>query len=169
MKITSIFKHKEEIPKPYTCLGANISPPLQFLNLPRGTESLVLIFEDTDATPKPWTHWMVFNIPAATLGAEEGTIPAGGIEGLANNHSFGYEGPCPKYFKGVHRYSFKLYALDKMLDLPAASEREAVEECMKGHVLATATLSGFVVPAPENNSLYYLLYSPVYITLFNYD
>ena len=168
MNIKSIFEHNEEIPKPYTCLGANISPPLQFQDLPEGTESLVLIFEETDATPKPWTHWMVFNIPAVTSRTEEGTIPSGGVEGLANNHSFGYEGPCPKYFKGVHHYWFRLYALDRMLNLPAASEREEVEEHMKGHIVGTAELSGFV-SSPKNSYLHYFLYSPICITLYNYE
>ncbi|HEY1006579.1 MAG TPA: YbhB/YbcL family Raf kinase inhibitor-like protein, partial [Sphingobacteriaceae bacterium] len=78
MKITSTFEHHQEIPVRYTCLGPNISPPLTFEDLPEGTESLVLIFEDTDATPRPWVHWMVFNIPATTTTVPEGTIPPGG-------------------------------------------------------------------------------------------
>ena len=142
MKITSTFKHNQEIPVTYTCLGPNISPPLQFEELPEGTESLVLIFEDVDATPKPWVHWMVFNIPASTTQVSEGTIPEGSTEGLANNHSFGYEGPCPRYFHGTHHYWFTLYALDIMLDLPKESEREDVEEKMKGHILEKAELLG---------------------------
>lgn len=140
MKITSTFTHNQPIPGEYTCLGRNISPPLKFEDLPDGTVSLVLIFEDVDAQPMAWTHWMVFNIPAATTEVEEGTIPEGGTEGLANNHSFGYEGPCPRYFEGTHRYRFTLYALDIFLDLPQASEREAVEDKMKGHILETAEL-----------------------------
>lgn len=142
MKITSTFSHGEEIPVTYTCLGPNISPPLTFDELPEGTESLVLIFEDVDATPKPWVHWMVFNIPTSTTEVAEGTIPEGGSEGLANNHTFGYEGPCPRYFHGTHHYWFTLYALDIMLDLPKESEREAVEEKMQGHILEKAELLG---------------------------
>src|SRR5690242_3198491 len=111
MEITSVFDPGESIPRPYTCLGENSSPPLQFRDLPEGTESLVLIFEDVDATPGPWTHWMVFDIPSTTRYTEAGAIPEGGTEGLANNHSFGYEGPCPKYFKGTHHYWLRLYAL----------------------------------------------------------
>lgn len=142
MKIKTVFEQSQEIPRPYTCLGANISPPLEFEDLPEGTKSLVLIFEDVDATPRPWTHWMVFNIPASTVKTEEGTIPEGGIEGLANNHSFGYEGPCPRYFHGTHHYWLRLYALDTMLDLPAASEREDIERAIEGHVLERADLPG---------------------------
>ncbi len=142
MKIKSAFEHNQEIPRPYTCLGSNISFPFQIEDIPKGAESFVLIFEDVDATPKAWTHWMVFNIPAVTQRFEEAQIPAGGVEGLANNHSFGYEGPCPRYFQGTHHYWLRIYALDTMLDLPAASEREDVEKAMQEHVLAKAELLG---------------------------
>ncbi|WP_207425923.1 YbhB/YbcL family Raf kinase inhibitor-like protein [Pedobacter sp. SYSU D00535] len=142
MKIKSAFEHNQEISKPYTCLGPNISPPLQFEDIPQEAESFVLIIEDVDATPKPWTHWMVFNIPAVTQSVEEGKVPLGGVEGLCNNHTFGYEGPCPRYFQGTHHYWFRLYALDTMLDLPAASEREDVEKAMEGHIVAQAELLG---------------------------
>jgi len=149
MKITSVFDHQQPIPQKYTCLGPNVNPPLEFHDIPPGAQSLVLIFEDTDATPKPWTHWMVFNIPAGTTRVAENTIPAGGVEGLANNHSFGYEGPCPKYFAGTHHYWFRLYALDTMLALPPSTEREVVEAAMEDHVLAYATLMGVCTAAEQ--------------------
>ena len=149
MKIKSVFEHNQEIPETYTCLGPNISLPIQLEDVPQGTESFVLIFEDVDATPKPWTHWMVFNIPAVTQNFEEGKIPLGGVEGLANNHSFGYEGPCPRYFQGTHHYWLRIYALDTMLDLPAASEREDVEKAMEGHIVDKAELLGLCT-RPDN-------------------
>jgi len=143
MEIKSpVFEHGEVVPEKYTCFGPNINPPLQFTNVPEGTQSLVLIFEDVDATPKPWTHWMIFNIPATVAEVSEGIVPEGAVEGLCNNHTFGYEGPCGKYFKGAHHYWFRLYALKTKLDLPAASEREDVEEKMQEHLLAKAELLG---------------------------
>jgi len=142
MRIKSTFEESQDIPKPNTCLGENINPPLEFEGIPAGTKSLVLIFEDVDASPKPWTHWMLFNIPPTVTKIEEGAIPPGATEGLANNHSFGYEGPCPRYFKGTHHYWFRLYALDTILDLPKASEREDVEAKMQGHILEKAELLG---------------------------
>lgn len=142
MKIKTAFEHHQEIPIRYTCRGQNISPPLIFEDIPAGTDSLVLIFEDVDATPDPWTHWMVFNIPTVTHHTTEGQIPLGGIEGLANNHSLGYEGPCPTYFKGIHHYWFRLYAISAMLNLPATSEREEVEEAMEGHIIEKTELLG---------------------------
>ena len=143
-----LFKHGEIIPEYYTCLGPNINPPLQIEDVPPNAKSLVLVFEDVDATPKPWTHWMLFNIPVATGIIKEGSIPKGAVEGLANNHSFGYEGPCPKYFKGTHHYWFRIYALDTQLDLPAATEREEIEEKMKDHIIEKAELLGLCT-APE--------------------
>ena len=143
-----LFKHGEIIPEYYTCLGPNISPPLQIEDVPLNAESLVLVFEDADATPRPWTHWMLFNIPASTGIIKEGSIPRGAVESLANNHSFGYEGPCPKYFKGTHHYWFRIYALDTQLDLPAATEREEIEEKMKDHIIEKAELLGLCT-APE--------------------
>lgn len=148
MRIRSTFDENQPIPTANTCLGKNISPALKFEGIPYGTKSLVLIFEDVDATPKPWTHWMLFNIPATVTEIQEGTIPEGATEGLANNHSFGYEGPCPRYFKGTHHYWFRLYALDTTLDLPRNSEREDVEEKMRDHIIEKAELLGLCT-APQ--------------------
>jgi len=141
MEITSaLFKHGEHIPKLFTCLDRNINPPLNFAVVPPKTKSLVLIFEDVDAAPKPWIHWILFDIPPETTELTEGTVPPGATEGLANNHSFGYEGPCPKYFKDTHHYWFRLYALDTKLNLPPVTEREEVEEKMKAHVIGKAEM-----------------------------
>lgn len=136
------FEYGEIVPEKYTCFGTNINPPLQFTDVPEETKSLVLIFEDVDASPKPWTHWMLFNLPSSAKEVVEGNVPHGAVEGLSNNHTFGYEGPCSKYFSGTHNYWFRLYALNKVLDLPAASEREDVEEKMKEHIIAHAELLG---------------------------
>lgn len=143
MKIRCMeFQHGAAIPRPFTCLGANVNPSLVIEGVPAGTKSLVLVFEDVDATPTPWTHWLLFNMRPDTTVIPQGTIPRGATEALANNHSFGYEGPCPTYFNGTHHYWFRLYAVDIELDLPAASEREAVERAMQGHVVEEAELLG---------------------------
>jgi len=142
MEIKSAFVNNGEIPIRYTCLGPNISPPLTIIDVPNEAKSLVLIFEDMDAVPKPWKHWHLFNIPPDITRIEEGTIPLGATEGLSNNHTFGYEGPCPRYFSGTHHYRLRLYALDGCLDLPAESESEQVLEAMEEHILDIAELVG---------------------------
>lgn len=143
MKITSpAFEHNQLVPVRFTCQGPNINPPLAFADIPAEAQSLVLIVEDVDAPANPWVHWLVFNIPPSTREVPQGAIPKGGTEGLANGNTFGYEGPCPKYFTGTHHYHFKLYALDSPLALPAESNRDAVLPAMRNHVLAEAQLIG---------------------------
>lgn len=141
MIIRSTFGNGLEIPKINTCMGDNVSPSLFFDDVPAETKSLVLLLEDVDNIPL-WTHWLLFNIPPDTIEILEGQIPEGATEGLANDHSFGYNGPCPKYYEGIHHYWFRLFALDAVLDLPAETEREVVEEQMRDHVIAKAYLLG---------------------------
>lgn len=141
MKITSpAFNNGEPIPVKYTCDGPNISPPLKFSDIPKGTQSMVLMVEDPDAPAKPWVHWLVFNIPPHVRSVEENSIPAGSTTGICNGGTFGYEGPCPP--SNEHQYFFKLYALDTVLDIPKASDRKVILSEMEGHILDKATLTG---------------------------
>ncbi|SHL74806.1 phospholipid-binding protein, PBP family [Nitrosospira sp. Nsp11] len=143
MFITSpVFHDRTDVPTRHTCNGENISPALEFRDLPAGTKSLVLIVEDVDATPDPWIHWLVFNIPPTTASVSAGHIPEGSTEGIANGGTHGYEGPCPKYFSGTHHYHFRLFALDTVLDLPATADKTQVAASMQDHLIDSATLVG---------------------------
>ncbi len=143
MQITSpAFDNGQYIPVQYTCEGPNINPPLRFEDVPRKAKSLLLTVEDRDATPAPWVHWLVFNIPPTTRRTDEGSIPEGGTEGYANGGTPGYEGPCPKYFKGTHRYAFSLYALDTRLDLPASACKADIQALINSRTVAVAELIG---------------------------
>jgi len=143
MFITSpVFRNHTDVPAPYTCKEENISPPLEFDGIPAETKSLILIVEDRDATPNPWIHWLVFNIPPTTISVAAGNIPAGGTVGIANGGTHGYEGPCPKYFSGTHHYHFQLLALDILLDLPATADKRQVEASMRNHVIDSGLLVG---------------------------
>ena len=137
MKITSpAFQHEGMIPSDYTCDGADKMPTLRVSDIPAATKSLALIMDDPDAPMGTWDHWILWNIPPDTK-----TIT--GPIGTAGKNSWGrtdYGGPCPP--SGVHRYYFKLYALDATLDLPAGSNKKALETAMKGHVLVHAELMG---------------------------
>lgn len=139
---SSAFQHNTHVPTLHTCMGENISPPFEFGNLPAETKSLVLIVEDRDATPNPWIHWVVFNIPPNTTSVPAGHIPDGGTEGIANGGTHGYEGPCPKYFSGTHHYHFQLFALDIVLDLAASADKSQVVASMHSHIVSSATLVG---------------------------
>lgn len=143
MFVTSpAFSNDTNVPTPYTCNGENISPPFEFRDFPPRTKSLVLIVEDCDAVPDAWVHWLVFNIPATTTSVPAGHIPEGGTEGIANGGTHGYEGPCPKYFRGTHHYYFRLFALDTLLDLPPAADKKQVVAIMQNHIVGSAALLG---------------------------
>lgn len=138
--ISPMFKNGETIPKKYTCEGPNISPPLNFTDVPSDAQSLVLMVEDPDAEAKPWVHWLVFNIPSDAKGFEENSIAEGSTQGLCNGNTFGYEGPCPP--DNEHEYLFKLYALNAVLNIPEATDRKGVLREIEGHVIAEAKLTG---------------------------
>jgi hypothetical protein len=140
MKISSnAFEHMGLIPSIYTCDGANINPSLNFDSVPTETKGLVLIMDDPDAPMGTWDHWVVFNIPPDTKEIKEGSEPAG-TQGITSFRKTGYGGPCPP--DREHRYFFKLYALDTLLDLPEGSAKKKVEAAMQGHILAEAELIG---------------------------
>lgn len=133
------FEDHQSIPRKYTCDGEDVSPPLTFQELPPGARSLVLIVDDPDAPSGTFDHWIVWNLPPDTATLHEGArVPRQG-----KNH-FGeqrYRGPCPPPGK-PHRYFFKLYALDTLINLPAGSSKQSVEEAMEGHILGKAELVG---------------------------
>ena len=141
MKITSIaFENQQKIPAKYTCTGENVNPPLQFLDVPQKAKSLVLIVDDPDAPMQgAWVHWVVFNIDPTVTSLSEDKKPDG-VEGTTSFGQASYGGPCPP--SGTHRYFFKLYALDSMLDLTALADKKAVEEAMDGHILEKTELIG---------------------------
>ncbi len=140
MQITSsAFGHGEDIPAKFTCDGADINPPLQFAGVPVGTKSLALIVDDADAPGGVFTHWMVWNISPRTNAIGEGSAP-GGLQGRNDFGKLGYGGPCPP--SGAHRYFFRVFALDRELDLPAGARRAQLDAAMKGHVIAQGELVG---------------------------
>jgi len=141
MKITSpAFKQNEYIPKKYTCEGADVNPPLVIENIPEKAKSLVLIVDDPDAPMGTWTHWVVFNIPCqgSVVEIKENSIP--GVQGWNDFEQVNYGGPCPP--SGTHRYFFKMYALDTILNLKEGAKLNEVESAMKDHIIAKAELMG---------------------------
>ncbi|OGD35055.1 hypothetical protein A2W39_01600 [Candidatus Azambacteria bacterium RIFCSPHIGHO2_01_46_10] len=143
MKISSpVFEHNQTIPVKYTCDGVDVNPPLIISDIPEGTKSLALIADDPDAPMGTWVHWTAWNIPPNTKEIQENEISSGAIEGMTDFKKPGYGGPCPPKGHGVHRYFFKLYALDAELDLPAGADKEAIEKAIEGHILAEARIFG---------------------------
>jgi Raf kinase inhibitor-like YbhB/YbcL family protein len=133
--ISLAFSQGGHIPKKYTCEGNNVNPPLEISNLPEKTKTLAIIVEDPDAPHGIFDHWIVWNIlPNEPIA--ENSVP--GINGVNSFGTEGYRGPCPP--SGSHRYFFKVYALDSLLDLPAGSNKKALQQAMQGHVLSFGEL-----------------------------
>ncbi len=143
---SSAFSDGEMMDAKYTCKGADISPPLSWEGVPEGTKSLVLICDDPDAPFMTWVHWVVYDIPPDVRSLPEGipktdTLASGGKQGRNDFRKIGYGGPCPPP-GGPHRYFFKLYALDTMLNEGPGLTKKALLKKMEGHILEEAQLIG---------------------------
>lgn len=140
MKIlSSAFENNQPIPSKYTCQGENINPELKFEEVPKDSKSLSLIMDDPDATIGTFVHWVVFNMPSDITGIKENSTPIG-IQAKNSAGKNTYIGPCPP--SGVHRYYFKLFAVDTVLDAEKISTKEDLLAAMQGHILAEADLMG---------------------------
>lgn len=140
MKITSpAFEQYQEIPKRYTCDGENISPPLAFQEIPKGVHSFVLIVEDPDAPKGTFDHWIIWNISSDASGLpEKSSVPRQGVNSYGVQE---YRGPCPPPGPS-HRYFFKLYAIDTILDIPQGSTKQELLKAIQGHIISQAELVG---------------------------
>ena len=138
MKITSPnFKDNELIPKKFTCEGEDVNPALIIEGIPEEAKSLALIVDDPDAPMGTWVHWVVYDIPVVDR-IEENSIP--GKQGINDFGKRDYGGPCPP--SGTHRYFFKIYALDEMLNLKEGVSKRELERIIQGHILEKAELIG---------------------------
>jgi hypothetical protein len=165
MKLTSTaFSDKQSIPAVYTCDGKDINPPLEIGDVPDSAKSLALIVDDHDAPAGDWVHWLVWNIAPETKAISENSTPAGApavtgapavlgrpttvtaapaapaIFGTTDFGRTGWGGPCPP--SGTHRYQFKLYAIDTILNIPPTTKKAGLESAMKGHIIEQTTLVG---------------------------
>lgn len=135
----------QPIPRDHTADGRNISPALNWTNVPPGTKELAVICEDPDAgNPPPFVHWVIYRIPATASGLPK-NIPfeprapmpreiAGAVQGTSGFRRPIYRGPAPPPGK-VHHYHFIVYALDANLNLPPGLTRVELLNASKGHVL----------------------------------
>jgi Raf kinase inhibitor-like YbhB/YbcL family protein len=142
---SSSFTEGSMIPAKYTCDGQDISPPLEWKDVPTDTKSFALISDDPDAPGGIWVHWVVYNIPPDITKLAENVRPEkefknGMRQGKNDWPRIGYGGPCPP--SGTHRYYFKLYALDAVLDLKPGATKKELLQAVKGHILAEAQLMG---------------------------
>lgn len=141
------FENGATIPEKYGQNFANVNPPLGVVDVPGGAVSLVLFMDDPDvpaaAGVPVWDHWVVFNIPSTTNEIPESWTPTG-VRGKGTRGFLDYSGPRPP--DREHRYFFRLFALDCVLDLPEGSTKQEVTDAMHGHVIANAELMGRFAP-----------------------
>jgi Raf kinase inhibitor-like YbhB/YbcL family protein len=134
---SSEFEHNQLIPKTFTCQGKDVNPTLIIEGVPQGAQTLALIVDDPDAPMGTWVHWVVFDIPVISKIGED-SIP--GLQGINDFGKKNYGGPCPP--SGIHRYFFKLYALDTALNLKEGISKQELERSMQGHILDHTELIG---------------------------
>jgi len=131
MKLSSVFENEGMIPSEFTCDGEDKIPPLEISEVPAETKFLALIMDDPDAPMGTWDHWIAWNIPV--------TEKITGLVGIKGKNSWernDYGGPCPP--SGVHRYFFKLFALDTQLDLAEGSDKAALQQAIFATVSFTS-------------------------------
>jgi Raf kinase inhibitor-like YbhB/YbcL family protein len=136
---SSAFVEGGPIPRQFTCDGDDVAPPLAWSNVPAATRSFALIMDDPDAPRGTFTHWLLYDVPAA---ASTLSLHA---DGKVLRNSFGraeYGGPCPPPGHGPHRYVFTLYAVDVPALEVRGKTKAALEDALEQHTLATARLTG---------------------------
>ena len=143
---SSAFSNGGTIPSKFTCDGPDLSPGLSWNDPPTDTKVFALIMDDPDAPAGTWVHWVLYDLPASLRELPEGVpkkkdLESGARQGSNDFGKIGYGGPCPPR-GAAHRYSFRLYALDRPAQLRAGAAKSDVERAMKGHILAQSELIG---------------------------
>jgi Raf kinase inhibitor-like YbhB/YbcL family protein len=147
---SSAFSAGQPIPRRHSGDGEDLSPALSWEGVPKATSALALIVDDPDApSSEPWVHWVIYHLPATFDSLPEGIspvvrppIPEGVLQGRNSWKTAGYRGPAPPKGHGVHRYFFKLYALDKVLELPEGLDKAGLLKASDPHIIAVAETMG---------------------------
>ncbi|MFW6352099.1 MAG: YbhB/YbcL family Raf kinase inhibitor-like protein [Bacteroidota bacterium] len=134
---TDAFEHEGMIPQKYTCMGEDKSPALKWEDIPLGTKSLALSLKDPDAPGKTFVHWLVYDIDPSTDGVKENGVPGKQVTNHFGRESYG--GPCPP--SGVHRYYFRLFALD-VETLGEISSMDEFDQAVEKHTIDQAEIMG---------------------------
>lgn len=143
--ISATFPDSGMIPLKYTCDGDDISPPLSWSSVPEGTASFALICDDPDAPVGTWVHWVMYDIPKETrylaeAFTDKAELEDGTKQGINDFRRTGYGGPCPP--GGTHRYFFRIFALDILLNKKPGMTKFQLLKSIEGHILGEGILMG---------------------------
>lgn len=115
--------------------GPGPSPELSWTEGPDGTASYAVVMRDVTSATRQNIHWVIYDIPAETLGLPEG-VPQGAvvedIDGANQARNYGnepgYRGPCAP--DGTNQYEFVVYALPEAA-LPGVRANTATATVVK--------------------------------------
>ena len=139
-----MYRYGNKIPSKYTCDGQELSPRIEWDEVPENTQSFAILMEDLDVPHRsnPLVLWLLYNIPVATRVIETGIIPDGAQIGTNDLGKCSYSGPCPHPSPDYQRYSVQLYALDTVLDLENCTTAPVFFTAAKDHILARVEAIG---------------------------
>ncbi|MFY1670815.1 YbhB/YbcL family Raf kinase inhibitor-like protein [Plantactinospora sp. WMMB334] len=136
------FNDHDRLPARFSRDGGNVSPPLEWSDIPAEATELVLLVEDRDAGTTPFLHWLVTGIEATSGGVAEGGTPPGGRAWPNGFGTAGWGGPHPPADDDPHRYFFRLYAVNRPLELPGAPQPPDVHAALRRLELASGNMVG---------------------------
>lgn len=144
---STAFKNGGSIPIIYTGFSDELSPPLTIGSMEENSKSIAIIMVDLDTPIGAINHWVMWNIPAQTHEIPQG-IPKGekveilgsAQQGKNMMRKISYMGPKPPW--GTHRYLFRVYVLDTVLDIKAGTNQKKLEKAMDDHILQYGELMG---------------------------
>ena len=142
------FAGRGRIPLRHTGDGEDVSPPLQWLNLPGGTRELALIVDDPDApTPEPWVHSLGDTLHGSGIARGGATACLAGPTSrcIAGKEFVGHRWlsrarSAPRSWNAP--LSFSDLRPGAPLKLVANPDKKALLEAMEGHILDQGILTG---------------------------
>jgi Raf kinase inhibitor-like YbhB/YbcL family protein len=143
IELTSIaFDDGDLLPARFAYDEENLSPPLEWSDVPPDTEELALLCQDPDAPSGLFTHWVLAGIDPTISAIDEGESPPGAVGGVNDFGEEGWGGPAPPPGDGPHRYVFTLFASSASLDLDSDASADDLLEALDGIELAQGSLLG---------------------------
>lgn len=150
LNVTSrAFEDGGRIPKKYTGMGDDVSPPIKLEQIDKKAKTIAIIMDDLDHPLGTYNHWVIWNIPASFSDIPEGISKEKVVrslgEAVQGKSEYGskhyYRGPKPP--SGTHKYIFKVYVLDIALDLNENWGKAVLQRKMEGYILQYGTLTGY--------------------------